>query len=47
MVIVLMVSRFDLAFEPGYNPLQWYDDIRDYFIMVKGRLPVRLSVRKV
>jgi cytochrome P450 len=47
MVITLMASRFDLAFEPGYNPLQWYDDIRDYVITVKGQLPTRLSVRKV
>ena len=46
MVIALMASRFDLAFEPGYHPLQWYDDIRDYFITVKGRLPARLTVRK-
>ena len=45
MVITLMASRFDLAFEPGYNPLQWYDDICDYFITVKGDLPARLSVR--
>lgn len=41
-----MASRFDLAFEPGYNPLKWYDDIGDYFIMLKGELPVRLSIRK-
>ena len=45
MVITLMASRFDLAFEPGYNPLQWYDDICDYFITVKGPLPTRLSFR--
>ena len=45
MVITLMASRFDLEFEPGYDPLQWYDDICDYFITVKGELPARLSVR--
>ena len=45
MVMTLMASRFDLAFEPGYNPLKWCDDIRDYFITVKGQLPSRLSVR--
>ena len=45
MVITLMASRFDLDFEPGYNPLQWYNDICDYFIMVKGPLPTRISVR--
>ena len=45
MVITLMASRFDLAFEPGYNPLKWSDDICDYFITVKGKLPTRLSVR--
>jgi len=47
MVITLMASRFDIAFEPGYNPLQWCDDICDYFITVKGRLPARLPVRKI
>jgi cytochrome P450 len=46
MVITLMASRFDLAFEPGYDPLRWYDDICDYFITVKGELPARLSVRR-
>jgi hypothetical protein len=46
MVITLIASRFDLAFEPGYSPLKWTDDICDYFITVKGQLPTRLSVRK-
>ncbi|KAF8802471.1 cytochrome P450 [Phlegmacium glaucopus] len=46
MVVTLMTSRFDLAFEPSYNPQKWYDDLCDYFITVKGQLPARLSVRK-
>lgn len=46
MVVTLMASRFDLTFEPGYNPLKWFDDIRDYFITVKGPLPTRLSIHK-
>lgn len=40
-----MTSRFDMTFEPGYNALQWYDDIGDYFNTMQGRLPVRVSVR--
>jgi len=46
MVVTLMASRFDLAFEPSYNPQKWYDELCDYFITVKGQLPARLSVRK-
>jgi len=46
MVVTLMVSRFDFVFEPGYNPLKWYDDMCDHFNMKKGQLPVRLSIRK-
>jgi len=46
MVVTLIASRFDLAFEPGYNPLKWYDDIHDYFNVGKGPLPARLSIRK-
>jgi len=46
MAVALLVSRFDMEFEPGYDPLKWYDGICDYFNTGKGVLPVRLSIRK-
>lgn len=45
MLVCLMVSRLDIRRDPSYNPEQWYNDMCDYFIMVKGSLPAVLSPR--
>ena len=46
MVVCLLVKHFDLSFAPGYNPLQYESDIRDYYLTIKGSLPAVLSPRK-
>ena len=45
MVVSVIVSRFDLKLDPSYNPQKWYEDMGDYFTMVKGPLPTLLSLR--
>ena len=46
MAVTVIVSRFDLKLDPSYNPQKWYEDICDYFSIIKGSLPTRLSLRK-
>jgi cytochrome P450 len=45
MAVSAMVSRFDLKLDPSYDPQKWYEDMCDYFVMVKGPLPTLLSPR--
>ena len=46
MLVCLMMQRFEMRFEEGYQPKEWEDNMLDYFINVKGRLPVVLTPRK-
>jgi len=46
MAVSVIVSRFDLKLDPSYKPQQWHDDLRDYFVMIKGSLPALLSPRR-
>ncbi len=46
MVICLLMKHFGLKFVPEYNPLQYEDDMRDYYLTIKGSLPAILSLRK-
>ena len=47
MAICVIVSRFILKFGPSYyDPQTWFDDMCDYFIMVKGPLPTVLTPRQ-
>lgn len=45
IVIASMLQKFDICFEKGYNTEQWLDDLRDEFLLVKGKLPVVLQAR--
>jgi cytochrome P450 len=45
IAVSVIVSRFDLKLDPSYNPQKWYDDLGDYFVMIKGPLPALLSPR--
>lgn len=45
MAICLLLHRFTLRFAPGYNPSQYEDEFRDYYIVVKGDLPILLTIR--
>ena len=46
MAVSVIVSRFDLKLDPSYDPEKWYEDICDYFVIVKGPLPTILSPRQ-
>jgi len=47
MAVSVIVSRFDLKLDPSYNPQKWYEDLGDYFVMLKGPLPTLLSPRQL
>ncbi|KAJ7746377.1 cytochrome P450 [Mycena metata] len=40
MVICTLMTRFDMRFEEGFDVRSWEDDLCDYFITRKGKLPV-------
>ncbi|KAF8904734.1 cytochrome P450 [Gymnopilus junonius] len=42
-----LVRTFDMSFDGRYNPAQWEDSLVDRFVMLKGKLPVQLNLRKV
>uniref|UniRef100_A0A8H8CFT6 High nitrogen upregulated cytochrome P450 monooxygenase 2 n=1 Tax=Psilocybe cubensis TaxID=181762 RepID=A0A8H8CFT6_PSICU len=46
MVVCLMIQRTELKFAEGYNPTKWIDDLQDFFITVKGPLPVVATPRR-
>ncbi|KAF8954023.1 cytochrome P450 [Flammula alnicola] len=46
MLVAMMMQRLDLKLEPGYKPEQWYEEIRDYFVTMKGALPTIVTPRK-
>lgn len=45
MVVCLLVRRFEMRFEDGYDAQLWEDELMDYFITLKGRLPIILTPR--
>ncbi|KAF5329713.1 hypothetical protein D9619_009153 [Psilocybe cf. subviscida] len=45
-MVTTLVGKFEMAFAPGYNPDHWDRDLKDRFNMVKGALPVEISLRK-
>ncbi|KAG6907279.1 hypothetical protein DXG01_009584 [Tephrocybe rancida] len=46
MLVCLLVQRYEMRFEEGYDATRWEEDMSDYFVMMKGRLPVVLTPRK-
>lgn len=45
-VLAALVRRFDLAFAPGYEEHDWIDQLKDQFILVRGRLSVVMTERQ-
>jgi len=41
----LLVRTFDISFVKGYDPAKWEMELLDRFVMVKGELPVEISLR--
>ncbi|KAG6872248.1 hypothetical protein C0995_011597 [Termitomyces sp. Mi166 len=46
MLVCLLMHRYEMKFEEGYDVDRWDEDMCDYFVMMKGRLPVVLAPRK-
>lgn len=46
MLVCLMMQKYEMQFEEGYRLSQWEDDMKDYHVMVRGRLPIVLTPRK-
>ncbi|KAF8896562.1 cytochrome P450 [Infundibulicybe gibba] len=47
MLVCLVMHKFDMRFEEGYNLMEWENNILDFFVMMKGRLPVVLTPRNL
>ena len=45
LVTCLLVKTFELSFEDDYDPSRWEDELLDRFVLVKGKLPVKLKMR--
>ncbi|OCB89807.1 cytochrome P450 [Sanghuangporus baumii] len=45
MVIAMIVQRFDMGFAAGHDPRQWEEELKDYFVIKVGELPVILRTR--
>ena len=42
----MLVQRYNIAFAPDYDPRKWEEDLRDWYILARGELPVVLTRRK-
>lgn len=47
MVISALVRSFDFEFAPGWDRQEWNKNLRDHFILVKGKLPTIIRRRAV
>ena len=45
MVVALLMQRFEIRFADGYDSLQWETELKDYFVMSNGCLPVVMAPR--
>ena len=45
-VVCSLLQKFEFEFAHDWDPRDWEKNLRDHFIMVKGRLPVTAKVRK-
>ncbi|GLB40144.1 putative cytochrome p450 [Lyophyllum shimeji] len=46
MLVCMMMQKYEMRFEEGYRPEWWEENTLDYFVMMKGRLPVVLTPRR-
>ncbi|KAJ7638131.1 cytochrome P450 [Mycena rosella] len=45
MVVCTLMSKFDMRFEEGFDIDSWEENMLDYFVVQRGRLPVVLTAR--
>ncbi|TFK36467.1 cytochrome P450 [Crucibulum laeve] len=46
LVLALLVQRFDMTFDDGYDPAAWEQDLKDIFVLSKGKLPIKFTNRR-
>jgi cytochrome P450 len=46
MLVCSIMHKFDLRFEDGYRAKRYEEEMGDFFVMMRGRLPVVLTRRK-
>lgn len=46
MTVCMIMQKFDIKLADGFHPERWEEDILDFFVMMKGKLPVVLTPRK-
>lgn len=46
-ITAMLVYNFDFWFEDGYNPAQWDRDLVDYYVLIRGKLAVKLKPRNL
>lgn len=46
MVVSAVLQRFDLKFPDSYDTKRWEEELKDYFIIKVGELPVVLTPRE-
>lgn len=46
MLACVILQKFEIRFADGYDPKRWEEEVLDYFVMVKGKLPVVLTPKK-
>lgn len=45
VIASFIVQRFDMKVAPGYDLNQWEKELEDFFVLMKGHLPVLLTER--
>jgi len=45
MVAASLFQTLEFSLAEGYDPSKWASDLRDYFVAMKGQLPVRIGRR--
>ncbi|KAJ7039636.1 cytochrome P450 [Mycena alexandri] len=45
MVVCTLISKFEMRFEEGFDVNSWEEEMLDYFVVQRGRLPVVLTAR--
>jgi cytochrome P450 len=46
VVVSYFVQKFNMKIAPGYNLDEWEQNLEDWFVLKKGRLPVILTERR-
>ncbi|KAL5514477.1 hypothetical protein ACEPAG_2565 [Sanghuangporus baumii] len=45
IIVALVMQRFEVRFAPGFDPKEWEERLKDFFVMSNGPLPVTLTSR--